>query len=134
MSRAKRCREPRDQKGGAKVAKSVHTSGEKDKYARNEVLISDTCCPSANGKALLQFLLKDISIDTFQSEYFEKKPLLVRQTGYAVRQVFTRQTLLDILKKESLQYSADLTVCQYEVRIMLQGSILSLLPGRSLNC
>ncbi|CAH0477233.1 unnamed protein product [Peronospora belbahrii] len=59
-----------------------------------------------------------MSLDTFESQYFEKKPLHVRKVDKGVlftSDLFSRKKLIKIMEKESrsMRFGTDLTVCRY---------------------
>ncbi|KAF4043878.1 Cupin superfamily protein [Phytophthora infestans] len=63
-------------------------------------------------------LLGGMSLDTFLSEYFEKKPLHVRKADKGAlfdSNLFSRKKLLKVMEKQhrSLSFGKDLTVCRY---------------------
>uniref|UniRef100_M4B6T9 Bifunctional lysine-specific demethylase and histidyl-hydroxylase n=1 Tax=Hyaloperonospora arabidopsidis (strain Emoy2) TaxID=559515 RepID=M4B6T9_HYAAE len=63
-------------------------------------------------------LLGDMSLDTFQSEYFEKKPLHVCRKDKGelfADSLFSRKQMLEVMAKElqNMKFGNDLTVCRY---------------------
>uniref|UniRef100_A0AAV1VLC8 Bifunctional lysine-specific demethylase and histidyl-hydroxylase n=1 Tax=Peronospora matthiolae TaxID=2874970 RepID=A0AAV1VLC8_9STRA len=63
-------------------------------------------------------LLGGMSLDTFQSEYFEKKPLHVRRKDKGelfADSLFSRNQTLEVMAKElpNMKFGNDLTVCRY---------------------
>ncbi|CAI5730649.1 unnamed protein product [Peronospora farinosa] len=63
-------------------------------------------------------LLGGMSLDTFESKYFEKKPLHVRKVDKSVlfsSGLFSRKKMLKIMEKEprSMSFGKDLMVCRY---------------------
>ena len=57
-----------------------------------------------------------VTWDTFCSEYWEKKPLIVRQGAVAYENTLTRQSFIDVLKKDTknnIEY-ARMKICKYD--------------------
>ncbi|ETV96185.1 hypothetical protein H310_10379 [Aphanomyces invadans] len=61
----------------------------------------------------LSALLQGMSMETFDSEYFEKKPLHIKDI-YPCSGLFSRSSLLNIIANESLRHNDDLTVTVYK--------------------
>ncbi|OWZ20355.1 Nucleolar protein [Phytophthora megakarya] len=61
-------------------------------------------------------LLGAMSMDTFLSDYFEKKPLHVRTTDKGAlfgSGLFSRKKMLKVMEKQPMAFGKDLTVCRY---------------------
>ncbi|OQR93116.1 nucleolar protein [Achlya hypogyna] len=63
-------------------------------------------------EALLETIL-GMSLTAFQADYFEKKPLVVKDVSPCAG-LFSRQKLLEVLSRDPLEYSTDLTVTHYK--------------------
>ncbi|KAF0720378.1 Aste57867_354 [Aphanomyces stellatus] len=61
----------------------------------------------------LKALLKGTTVEAFDRDVFEKKPLLIKSIT-PCSGLFSRQALLDVLGRESLEYTTDLTVTVYK--------------------
>ncbi|KAE9029566.1 hypothetical protein PR003_g18726 [Phytophthora rubi] len=68
-------------------------------------------------ESTLTKLLGGMSLDTFKSEYFEKKPLHVRKADKGElfsSGLFSRKKMLKVMEKQSrMGFGKDLTVCRY---------------------
>ncbi|KAL4151983.1 hypothetical protein PRNP1_008919 [Phytophthora ramorum] len=69
-------------------------------------------------ESTLTKLLGGMSLDSFLSEYFEKKPLLVRKAEKGAlfgNALFSRKKMLKVMEKQprSMGFGKDLTVCRY---------------------
>ncbi|KAF1795348.1 JmjC domain [Phytophthora cactorum] len=72
----------------------------------------------ASGREQLTKLLGGMSLDTFVSEYFEKKPLHVRKADKGTlfgSGLFSRKKMLKVMEKQPrpMSFGKDLTVCRY---------------------
>ncbi|KAF1332222.1 Nucleolar protein, partial [Globisporangium splendens] len=66
--------------------------------------------------ATLKELLGGMDLDTFFSEYFERKPLHVRSNGkhkLFPRDLFSKKKALETVQGNELSYGKDLTICKY---------------------
>ncbi|RHY22376.1 hypothetical protein DYB25_003792 [Aphanomyces astaci] len=97
-----------------KVADESSTNdAKKPKTTDSEATTQETSTGDAANNRVLTSLLQGMSIDTFDAEYFEKKPLHLKKIKSCAG-LFTRRLLLDVIAKESLRHSDDLTVTVYK--------------------
>ena len=68
----------------------------------------------ATPEKVLQSLLSPTNLRTFFSDYWEKKPLVIkRQDSAFYGSLFLKKQLEDILKTHKLKYEEDVNVCLY---------------------
>ncbi len=98
-------RRKREKKSESDSSKDNKTSGVGDVKTKLDV---------SSPTALLKSLLSPQSIDNFQDEHWEKKPLHIKRSDSEYYgDIFSFEMLLGILEKQQLSYEVDLNVCRY---------------------
>ncbi len=84
------------------------------KKAESDISTLKTELDISSPGALLKSIISPHSLEVFQDEYWEKKPLHIkRNNAEYYGNLFSLKSLLDILEKHPLGYEVDLNVCRY---------------------
>uniref|UniRef100_K3WPR5 Bifunctional lysine-specific demethylase and histidyl-hydroxylase n=1 Tax=Globisporangium ultimum (strain ATCC 200006 / CBS 805.95 / DAOM BR144) TaxID=431595 RepID=K3WPR5_GLOUD len=102
-------------------AKRNGKSKKKQKVGAADVTAAAVAAPEQeDSKSLAATTLKELlggmDLDTFFSEYFEKKPLHVRSNGkhkLFPHDLFSKKKVLETIQVNELDYGKDLTICKY---------------------
>ncbi|KAJ0399804.1 hypothetical protein P43SY_002949 [Pythium insidiosum] len=110
MARSKQsARRPKAKRGDGDA--SADRANKKQKQQQHSGSSSDSC----KADNVLSRLLGGMPISEFMSEYFEKKPLLVRHNANEElfpKGLFSRETLLDLVGEHALEIGKDMTICK----------------------
>ncbi|KAG6977190.1 hypothetical protein JG688_00000620 [Phytophthora aleatoria] len=113
-------------KRNADVAPAASNKKQKKGTTKATTAVAPAATATANGEkgsrewaeSTLTKLLGGMSLDTFVSEYFEKKPLHVRKADKGAlfgSGLFSRKKMLKVMEKQPrpMSFGKDLTVCRY---------------------
>lgn len=76
---------------------------------------ADLSSSLAKGKYAFGWLLgNSLSIEVFFSEYFEKKPVILRNDSSKFRELLSVETIRELVRSGKLRYGSDIDVTQYK--------------------